>query len=104
MCFIRESCSGPVENRMVLEAKYTSSGYCMLRYIAGPVFSEHLYCLSKSARVYLSSSKFLEKCVTFSAGNASSIGPVVVEGCQRSTCALPVIGWPSIAKAWVQRD
>ena len=92
------------ENRMVLLAEYTSPGYCMLRYIAGPVFSEDLYCLSKAARVYLSSSKFLDKCITFSAGIASSIGPVVVEGCQRSTCTLPVIGWPSIAKDWIKRD
>ena len=28
------------ENRMVLLAEYTSPGYCMLRYIAGPVFSK----------------------------------------------------------------
>lgn len=91
-------------NKSILLAEYVDSGYCILRYITGPVFSEDLYDSNKDFQVYFSSSKFLDKCLSSTSRNARSRGPVVVNDGNNSTCALPVFGWPPVAMKWFQRD
>ncbi|XP_078311077.1 cyclic GMP-AMP synthase-like receptor 2 [Crassostrea virginica] len=91
------------ENRMVLLAEFISPGYCMRRYIAGSVFSEDLYCLAEDSHAYISSSKFLDKCVNFSSGYSFSSAPAVVTGRKNNICAVPVLGWPPAAIDWIYR-
>lgn len=80
--------------KSILFAEYVDAGYCILRHITGPVFLEDLYDSNRDFQVYFSSSKFLDKCLSLTSRNARSEGPVVVNDGHKSTCALPVLGWP----------
>lgn len=91
-------------NKSILLAEYVDSGYCILRYITGPVFSEDLYDSYRDFQVYFSSSKFLDNCLSLTSRNARSQGPVVYNDGHNRTCALPVFGWPPVATKWFQRD
>ncbi|XP_061177260.1 uncharacterized protein LOC133185994 [Saccostrea echinata] len=93
-----------IEKETVFLAEYTGTGYCMLKYISGPVFSGELFYANKERHVYFSSSLFVKKCLELSSSNSCSEGPVIVAGGQRTVCALPVIGWPPAAKEWKTRD
>ncbi|XP_062582146.1 uncharacterized protein LOC134243924 [Saccostrea cucullata] len=91
------------EKESVFLAEYTRLGYCMLKYISGPVFSGDLFYANSERYVYLSSSLFVTKCLELSSKSSSSEGPVIVAEEQRTVCALPVIGWPPGAREWKTR-
>lgn len=93
-----------IENKTVFLAEYKSPGFCMLKYVTGPIFSEEVYFANSEFQVYFSSSKFLKKCMELIPSNSYSEGPVVVINGKRKTIALPVFGWPPIAMEWLTRD
>ncbi|XP_052707301.1 uncharacterized protein LOC128182657 [Crassostrea angulata] len=94
----------PVNMGMTLLANYVNPGYCILGYNTGPVFSDDLYDNDGNSRICFSSSKFIHRCLNLTSGNARAEGPVIVDDSQRTICALPVIGWPPVAKEWITRD
>lgn len=91
-------------SKSVLLSDYTYPGYCFLRYITGPVFSEDLYDSNGDSRICFSSFKFMNNCLKLISKNVFSEGPVVVSDGERTTCALPILGWPTVAKAWITRN
>lgn len=93
-----------LESRSLLLAEYVYPGYCLLRYLTGPVFSKDLYDANSNSGVYFSSSKFIEKFLDLLPTNARSEGPFIVVGGIRILCALPFHDWPPVAKGWVGRD
>lgn len=92
-----------IGERMILSANYAGPGYCILRYISGPVFSDDLYESYSNSSICFSSSKFLDKCLTLTSRNAKSEGPVIADDSEKTVCALPVLGWPPVAKKWITR-
>jgi hypothetical protein len=93
-----------IKNKSVFLAEYTSPGFCMLKYLTGPIFSEDVYFADSENQEYFSSSKFLNKCLENSPSNSYTHGPVVVTDCLRTTIAFPVFGWPAAASEWLTRD
>lgn len=93
-----------LERISLLLAEYVEPGYCLLKYITGPVFSEDLYDAISDSGVYFSSSKVIRKFLDLTPTNARSEGPFIVVNGQRITGALPVLGWPRVAKEYIKRD
>lgn len=102
--FEHEMKNASIDKRMILSANYADLGYCILRYISGPVFSDDLYESDRNSSIYFSSSKFIDKCLNLTSRNAKSEGPVVADDSERTVCALPVLGWPHVAKEWITRN
>lgn len=91
----------PITWTQISVTSYVNPGYCLLRYSSGPVFPDDLYDHNNYFRICFSSFKFMDKCLFLTSRNARSEGPVVVNDGERTTCALPVLGWPPVAKAWI---
>lgn len=102
--FEHEMKNASIDKRMILSANYADLGYCILRYISGPVFSDDLYESDRNSCICFSSSKFIDKCLNLTSRNAKSEGPVVADDSERTVCALPVLGWPHVAKEWITRN
>lgn len=91
-------------SKSVFLAEFVNPEYCLLRYSSGPVFLDDLYDPNSDSQICFSSLKFMYRCLSLTSTNAQSGGPVVVNDRERTTCALPVLDWPQVAKKWITRN